>query len=74
LLNEFIAYLILRFGNPESQNIFCKILMGEAERSNPNASIAELRELVTNRLSVSGDLEQSQQVLGPLISSIESLP
>ena len=41
LLNEFIAYLMLRFGNPDekSKDFFVKILTARVFKINPKASV-----------------------------------
>jgi hypothetical protein len=41
LLNEFIAYLMLRFGNPDekSKDFFVKILAARVFKTNPEAVV-----------------------------------
>ena len=77
LLNQFIAYLMLQFGNPEnrSQDMIFKILMGQVFRANTDETQpAEILQQVIARMSQASELQQTTQVLGPLITSVEPIP
>ncbi len=76
LLNIFIAYLMLQFGNPEdrSQDMFFRFLMGQALKTNPKKTPPqELLLQVYARMSLASEIRQTQQVVGPLIESFKGI-
>ncbi len=76
MLNMFIAYLMLQFGNPEdrSQDMFFRFLMGQALKTNPKKTPPqELLLQVYARMSLASEIRQTQQVVGPLVESFEGI-
>ncbi len=76
LLNQFIAYLMLQFGNPDdrSQDMFFRFLMGQALKINSEVTTRqELLLQVYARMSLASEIRQTQQVVGPLIESFEGI-
>ncbi len=76
LLNMFIAYLLLQYGNPEdrSQDMLFRFLMGQALKTNPKKTPPqELLLIVYARMSLASEIRQTQQVVGPLIKSFEGI-
>jgi hypothetical protein len=76
LLNMFIAYLMLQFGNPEdrSQDMFFRFLMGQALKTNSEETTRqELLLQVYARMSLTSEIRKTQQVVGPLIESFEGI-
>ena len=77
LLNQFIAYLMLQFANPDnkSQDMIFRLIVVQALRANTDETPpAEILQQVLNRLSLASELRQTTQVLGPLITTIEVIP
>ncbi len=76
LMNMFIAYLMLQFGNPEdrSQDMFFRFLMGQALKTNSEETTRqELLLKVYARMSLASEIRKTQQVVGPLIESFEGI-
>ena len=77
LLNQLIAYLMLQFANPDnkSQDMIFRLIVVQALRANNDETPpAEILQQVLNRLSLASELRQTTQVLGPLITEIETFP
>ena len=68
---------MLQFANPEnkSQDLIFKLLIAQALRANPDETPpAEILKQVIARMSKASELQQTTQVLGPLITEIETFP
>ncbi len=77
LLNQFIAYLMLQFGDPEnrSQDLIFKLLIGQVFRASPDETPpAEILQQVIDRMAQVSEIRQTTQVLGPLINDVETIP
>ena len=68
---------MLQFDNPKnrSQGMIFKLLLVQALRANPDETPpAEILKQVIARISLASELRQTTQVLGPLITDIETFP
>ncbi len=77
LLNQFIAYLMVQFGNPanRSQDLVLKLLIGQVFRASPEETPpAEILQKVIDRMAQVSEIRQTTQVLGPLITEVETIP
>jgi hypothetical protein len=62
LLDQFIAYPMLRFGNPEDrqiQDMFFRVFTGYALKANPDAPPTEILESVLESMSRVSDIPQT---------------
>ncbi len=62
VLNQFIAYLMRQFGNPDdkSQDMFFRFLMGQALRTSPkDIPLQEIVTQVFERMSLASEIRQS---------------
>jgi hypothetical protein len=76
LLNQFIAYLMVQYGNPNnrSQDLIFKLLIGQVFRANPDETPpAEILKKVIDRIAQVSEIRQTTQVLGPLITDVEGI-
>jgi hypothetical protein len=74
IMIHLIAYLIVRFGNPDdgSQDLFFRMLTFQVFRANPNATVYVISEEVLDGMSRASELRQSTQVISSFVSSLIS--
>ena len=68
---------MLQFASPDSksQSLIFRLLLVQAIRANPDETPpAEILKQVIAGMSLASELRQTSQVLGPLVTSIETFP
>ena len=74
IMLQFIAYLIVRFSNPDdmSQDLFFRMLCFQFFKAYPNATVDEISEEIFESMSTASELTQSTQVVSPFVSALIS--